>query len=419
MKQITLPGSKSITNRDLILAALASGKSVLRWALDSDDTVYMIEALRTLWIKIYKSNDVLEVHWWIELIEWNNQNIFIWNSWTSMRFLLALAALNKKWSITLTWTPRMLKRPLKDLTDWIKQLGNNIISDNWFPPVTISSSWIFSDSIKMNWASSSQYFTAMIQIAPLLDKWLTIEVDWDLVSKPYIDITINELNKFWVEVTNNEYKSFVIKKQSYKSVNIDIEWDASALSYFVEYIIIHGWELEISNIWSNSKQWDYNFLRAVSIFGLEYNSDWEKTIIRAPGIKKIDLSRYKDLEIDFITMPDVSLTFMALSIFLPWKTKIIWLQTLNLKECDRITAMNNELSKLWVEVACTNDQIEIWELWITPKQNIQIDTYDDHRIAMVFGTLKTLIPNLVILNPECVGKTYPSFWDDMNFVTIN
>lgn len=412
MKTLKLPWSKSITNRDFVLASLTSWQTILEWILLSDDTKHMMNALKSIWIEVEQSWITATINWWIEKFRWDDKTLDIWQSGTCMRFLTAMIILNKIWSITLTGEDRLLQRPMWDLFDSLKQLWVKFES-NWnLPPIKVYPSEIKTNKIKMSWTSSSQFFTALLQIAPVLKNGLEIEVVWDLVSKPYIDLTINELRKFGVKVENDNYKYFKILPEQYKAWKLLVEWDASALSYIACFCALHGSEIKIENIGSNSKQWDYKFLDEMKIFWLKFESDWESTIIIAPWIKNIDLSKYRDYKVDFEAMPDVSMTFMIMSIFLPGKTHITWLQTLNLKECLRIDAMRDELRKIWVEVESDSKSITIWEYTWSHKK-VQIETYNDHRIAMCFGTLETYIWNLEILNPNCVAKTYPNFWDDL------
>ncbi len=412
MKTITLPWSKSITNRDFVLAALTSWQTVLDWILLSDDTHHMMNALKSIWINVVLEWNKAIIDWWIEKIKWDDKELNVWQSWTCMRFLTAMIILNKIWTITLTWESRLLQRPMWDLFDSLKQLWVKYES-NWnLPPIKVYPSEITINKIKMNWTSSSQFFTALLQIAPFLENGLEIEVVWDLVSKPYIDLTINELRKFGVKVENENYNKFIVHPAKYIPWKLLVEWDASALSYIACFCALHGWTIKVENIWKNSKQWDYKFLEEMNIFWLTFESDWETTIMKAPWIKNIDLSKYNDYKVDFENMPDASMSFMIMSIFLPWKTLITWLQTLNLKECLRIDAMRDELRKIWVEVDSNERNIIIWEYnW--SHNFVQIETYNDHRIAMSFGTLETYIWNMEILNPNCVAKTYPKFWEDI------
>ena len=427
MKKLTLPGSKSITNRDLILASLCDWETFLKWILDSDDTKFMIQALKNFWILIEIKWKNLVINWWIKKIKWENQEIFLWASWTSIRFLTAFCALNKIWKITLKWTERLNKRPIWDLILWLKQLWFEIKS-NWdFPPIEIFNSEILENKAKISWKSSSQFFTALLQIWALLPNWLELEVEWDLVSKPYIDITINELSKFWIKVENQNYQKFLVKKQEFKSPEIlNIEWDASSFSYISAFSILHWKNIQIENLWKNSKQWDFKFLEILEeIFWLKWESNWEKTILNWGNFftnfhSKNEYFKWKNI-FDFESMPDISMTFMILAPFLKWKTKIIWLQTLNLKECKRIDAMKNELKKFWIEVNSTENWIEIWEFskW---EKKIKIKTYDDHRIAMSFWVFKSFLDKInswfeiEILDKNCVNKTYPKFWEDLQYL---
>jgi len=454
MKKLTLPGSKSITNRDLILASLNNWKTKLSWILVSDDTRFMINALKDLGIEIEDNWKEVIINWWVEKLKWDEQEIYLGQSGTCMRFLPALACLIKKWKVTFSGEERLMERPMEALIDWIKQLWINIEArENKFPPIVINKNMLstegfspLNNKIKMNWTISSQFFTALLNIWAFIKWWLEIEVIWDLVSKPYIDMTIFELSKFWIDVENNNYENFKIleKKvgvplvgtQNMGVKNIKVEWDASALSYIANYIVLHWGRIEIQNLWKNTKQWDYKYLEILEkYFGLIYESNWEKTILRCGWIEKnIPLLTKEGLgvvKIDFEDMPDISMSFMSLAIFLPWKTKITWLKTLNLKECKRIDAMRDELRKLWVEVESDEESILIWEYnphLTSPKGRgikglfwiwkIKIETYNDHRIAMTFGVLESYLKKkysekIKILNPSCVAKTYPNFWEDL------
>ncbi|MDD3302561.1 MAG: 3-phosphoshikimate 1-carboxyvinyltransferase [Candidatus Gracilibacteria bacterium] len=438
MKTIRLPGSKSITNRDFVLAALTSGQTVLEGILISDDTKHMMNALNDIGIKVEQSGIKAIIDGGVEKFKGEDKELYIGQSGTCMRFLTAMIILNKVGSITLTGEERLLQRPMGDLFDSLKQIGVNLETNGNFPPVKVTPSELKTNKVKMNGTSSSQFFTALLQIAPVLENGLEIEVIGELVSKPYIDLTINELRKFGCIVENDNYKYFKVLPQRYKPVNLLVEGDASALSYIVCFIALHGGEIKIENIGSNSKQGDYRFLDEMKIFGVEYESDGESTIVRGVGItsplisllqgkgNRVDLSRYRDYSVDFESMPDVSMSFMIMSIFLPGKTHITGLQTLNLKECLRIDAMRDELRKIGVEVDGDEKSIIIGELDISKYRHscegrnlgngqnpIQIETYNDHRIAMCFGVLNTIIGGLNILNPGCVAKTYPNFWEDL------
>ncbi|MFA5917129.1 MAG: 3-phosphoshikimate 1-carboxyvinyltransferase [Candidatus Gracilibacteria bacterium] len=412
MKTITLPGSKSITNRDFVLAAITSGQTVLDGILLSDDTHHMMNALKSIGINVILEGNKAIIDGGVEKIKGDDKELNVGQSGTCMRFLTAMIILNKIGTITLTGESRLLQRPMGDLFDSLKQLGIKYESNGNLPPIKVYPSEITINKIKMNGTSSSQFFTALLQIAPVLENGLELEVVGDLVSKPYIDLTINELRKFGVKVENENYNKFVVHPSNYIPGKLLVEGDASALSYIACFCALHGGTIKVENIGKNSKQGDYKFLEEMKIFGLTFESDGETTIMKAPGIKNIDLSKYKDYKVDFENMPDASMSFMIMSIFLPGKTLITGLQTLNLKECLRIDAMRDELRKIGVEVESDEKSIIIGEY--NGSHNLaQIETYNDHRIAMCFGTLETYIGNLEILNPNCVAKTYPKFWDDL------
>ena len=418
-KWFVLPGSKSLTNRNLVIAALADGTTVLHSVLESDDTMYCVEALRALGIKIEQEGTSLMVHGGVQHLAGNDQELFLWASGTSMRFLTWLSVLNKEWSITLTGTERLCERPLKDLVDGIIQLGLEIDSNDGCPPVTVHPGEPTSKEITMNGESSSQYFTAMMMVGPYLPGWLTIHVEGELVSKPYIDMTIAEMEKFWAKVVNTDYKSFRVMRKKYQPQELTVEGDASALSYIAAYITLHGWRVDITNIGSMTHQGDYRFLDELMWLWLISESDGFATTLGCNGILNYDMELLRDQTIDMEAMPDVSLTYMILALFLPGVTTITGLQTLNLKECRRIEAMATELRRLWVEVSETEESIQIGELpadyeeQAEKREAIEIETYDDHRIAMSFWVLMSYIGWMTIMDPGCVGKTYPNFWEDI------
>ena len=422
MKKITLPWSKSITNRDLILAWIYNGKVNLNWILISDDTKHMINALKSMWIKIEENGNNLVIYGWKDKISWTDKEIYLGQSWTCMRFLPPFSIFIKEGFVKFVWEERLMERPLKPLIDAIKQLWIKIESNDGFPPITIYASEIKNNKVEMDWTISSQFFTGLMNIWAFIKWWLEISVIWDLVSKPYIDLTICELEKFGIKVDNLDYKKFIVyeKKDEKIDLSLQVEWDASALSYIANFIVFNSGEIEISNLWKNTKQWDYKYLDILNkVFNLEYSADKEKTIFKSNSwIKKVDY----DKVFDFESMPDVSLSFMVLVPFIKWDTKIIGLKTLNLKESKRIDAMKNELEKFGIKIESTDDSITIWELNEDnlPKQ-VDIETYKDHRIAMSFATLKTYLEKkydikINILNPKCVEKTYPNFWEDLKFM---
>ena len=419
-KNISLPGSKSITNRDFVLASLAKGKSILRDIGLSDDSDRMREALSTLGIKIEKiSNQDFEIYGRGGDFDLGEKKIYLGGSGTSTRFLLALSVLREGKTI-LDGNESLRARPQRDLLDAIDQLGLKVKSKNdSYLPIEIDSLGLDSitqNKIKMRGDISSQYFTALMQIAPILANGLEIEVEGDLVSKPYIDITINEMSKFGVKVENLDYKKFIISNQKYKPQDLKIEGDASAASYFLALATIHGGEVKINNLGKSSVQGDLGFYRVCEKLGARVKIQNNSLEIKGPVDGKL-----KELnEIDMEDIPDTAQTLMTIASFVPGGVKIRGIQNLRFKECDRINAPATELRKLGVEVETGDDYIRISEKQdFSPEysgltlENISIDTYDDHRMAMSFAVLGTKIGGFSINYPDCVNKTFPAFWEEL------
>jgi 3-phosphoshikimate 1-carboxyvinyltransferase len=263
---------------------------------------------------------------------------------------------------------------------------------------------------------SSQYLTSLLIIAPLLDSGLVIEVEGDLASKPYVDLTLDEMAKFGVRVINHEYRRLSVAPQVYRASDIDVEGDASAASYFAALATLHGARISLSNLGANTRQGDYAFFGLMEQLGARVERSAARTVIEGPR----SLDAGFDGAVDMTRMPDVAPTLMMIAPFLRAPTRITGLATLRVKECDRIAAPTRELAKLGVAVEEGPDYMVIEPLGdgegkrpapSTPKI-VEIETYHDHRIAMSFGVLGSRLPGLRILDPGCVAKTYPDFWRD-------
>ena len=299
----------------------------------------------------------------------------------------------------------MQERPLKDLIEWIKKLWAKIESNNFCPPVTIYWSCEFPDKIKVKWNVSSQYISALLHISPILPNWLIIEIDWKLVSKPYIDITIETMKQFNIFVENNNYKNFKIEHQKYASTIFDVEADASSASYWLALAAITESEITV-NIWENSVQWDIKFVDLLEkIWAKVIKNSTSITIKWNPKLRKI-------WEIDLNKMPDAAMTLAVIAPLLPWVTRIINVANMKVKETDRIKALVVQLKKLWVNAKELNDWLEI-HYCNAFKSWVQIETYNDHRMAMCFAILWLKIGWIEILNPDCCTKTYPNFFYEL------
>ena len=402
--RVQIPWSKSTTNRSLFLSFLWDWKSIVKHPLRSDDTKVMLEALYKLWAWIKEYDNEIEIWWmWGKISKWK-KDLYLWNAWTAVRFLTAFAA-TQVWEITIDWNERMRERPLRDLIEWITLLWAKVESNDYCPPVCITWSLNFPDEIKVRGDTSSQYVSGLLLIAPLLPNWLKIVIEWELVSKPYIDVTIDVMDRFNCLVENNNYKSFTVKNQKYASIIYEVEADASSATYFESLAAITESEITI-NLPRHSIQWDAKFVDILEKIWATISHEWNTMTIKwNKDLKPI-------WEIDLNSMPDAAMTLAVIAPLLPWTTRITNVWNMRVKETDRIKAIVTELIKLWVNAKELEDWLEIehcdkFNTWV------QIETYDDHRMAMCFAILWAKIWWIEILDPNCCSKTYPGFFNDL------
>lgn len=392
---VAIPGSKSYTNRALVLAALADGISTLRNPLFSDDTIYTIEALKKLGIKIDRIGDDLTVNGMGGKFTAPPKRLFLGNAGTGIRFLTALLSITG-FKCNITGNNRMQQRPIKDLLKGLRDLGVKVESSNknGCPPIKNKGNGIKGGEIELSGKISSQYLSALLMLAPYAERDVIINIKDDLVSKPYIDMTIQIMKDFGITLENSDYSKFTIKaKQKYKPQDYKIEGDASSATYFYALEKLHDIKLDIRNINDNSLQADIKFERLVS------------------------KQQIPDL-LDLNDMPDAAMTVAIMAAFKKGRTKITNIANLRLKETDRIKALVTELNKVGCDARELEDGIEINGDPSKLHGNVMIETYDDHRMAMCFAVLATRIPNVQILNPECTSKTYPNFFEHLNNIGI-
>lgn len=411
---IKLPGSKSITNRVLLMAALGNGVTKLIDPLKSEDTDQMINALIKLGVSVKEVNDdqnSIEIKGAEQNFPNKNTNLFLGNSGTTFRPLAAVLAMMGG-DYYLSGIERMHERPIKDLVDALEQMGSSIQyeKNHGYPPITINNSSIeISEPIQIKGDISSQYLTALLIAGPISNNEFNIEVIGDLISKPYIDITLKLLTKFNIFYNNDNWRLFSLKKDSiYRNpTKIFVEGDASSASYFFAAASLAG-SIEIEGINKDSIQGDLKFLDIISKMGakIEYKSD---------SIQVSKASNLKGIEIDCIEIPDAAMTLAIMAVFADKPTKLKNIGSWRVKETDRILAMDNELTKMGVEVSTTHDSMTIFP----QKQlndNISIETYNDHRIAMCFSLFCLKNLNITIKDPNCVNKTYPDYFKDLKSV---
>ena len=405
--QVTLPGSKSITNRILLLSAIADGTTTIIGPLVSDDTLHMIDALKKLQVDLtQKDNGDILIHGTRGNFKNKSAEIFLGNAGTAFRPLTAALSFSKG-QYTLSGLPRMHERPIKDLVDALLQLNADItyLDQEGYPPLKISPSEIMINGpIKIRGDISSQFLTSLLMAMPLTKKEVVIEIVGDLISKPYIDITLNLMARFGIHVKKIDWKHFVIPgSSSYVSPGeIFVEGDASSASYFLAAGALAG-DIEVKGIGRNSIQGDVKFAEALVLMGADIN------ILEASiQIKKV--AALQAINLDCNHIPDAAMTLAVLALFAKGTTKLLNIGSWRVKETDRIKAMATELRKLGAAVTEGNDFIEI-----TPplkiKEHVEIDTYDDHRMAMCFSLVSLKNIPITINDPACVNKTFPTYFE--------
>ncbi|RTK94307.1 MAG: 3-phosphoshikimate 1-carboxyvinyltransferase [Neisseriaceae bacterium] len=408
---INLPGSKSIANRVLPLAAFANGKSIIHNVPDVGEDVHlMLEALKSLGVKITKLATADNKCSSYEIIGCGGElpnkqaELFLGNSGTSIRFLTAMLALCDG-EYTLTGIQRMKERPIGDLTDALRNLGCeiNFIENIGYPPIKTNK---FIDKIipevSISGKVSSQYLTGMLMALPLLKREVVIKITDELISRPYVDITLALLDKFSVktaEISPNVFKVFA--NQQYQAIEYTVEPDASSASYFLAIAALNG-KVQINNLSESSLQGDKNFAKVLSMMGARVN--YGGSFITCESS-----SRLNGISVNMEDMPDVAMTIAAIAPFADSKTYISGISSWKVKETDRLMAIYTELTKLGVQVKYTSDSITIYPCENMASQ-VCIDTYNDHRMAMCFSLI-ALYNGIVINNPECVGKTFANYFE--------
>lgn len=405
--QIALPGSKSISNRTLLLAALATGTTEIRDLLASDDTARMLEALEKLGVKL---ENFAENAWRVTGCNGNFPNkdaeLFLGNAGTAFRPLTAALAFSKG-NYHLSGVPRMHERPIGDLVDALRQAGADIdyLANDGFPPLNISPAQLnLSNTIKIRGDVSSQFLTALLMALPLTGETATIEVVGELISKPYIEITLNLMAKFGVSVQREGWQRFTIPANStYTSPKqIFVEGDASSASYFLAAGAIAG-EVKVTGVDFESIQGDVKFAHELEKLGVKITGGTNSITATAPKQK------IKGFDLDCNHIPDAAMTLAILALFAEGTTTLKNIASWRVKETDRISAMATELRKVGAIVEEGADYIKITPpAQLTP--NAVIDTYDDHRMAMCFSLVSLGGVPITINDPKCVNKTFPDYF---------
>jgi 3-phosphoshikimate 1-carboxyvinyltransferase len=411
--EINIPGSKSISNRALLLATLAKGTTTLTNLLDSDDIRYMLASLKQLGVEfeLSENNTVCKVKGLAGTLNSEKpQTLFLGNAGTAMRPLCAALTLGQG-EFTLTGEPRMEERPIGDLVDALQQLGAKVsyLKNSGFPPLTVNATGLNGGNVKIAGDLSSQFLTALLMVAPLAKDSVNIIIKGELVSKPYIDITIALMKQFGVEVINHNYQRFeILAGQQYISPGkVLVEGDASSASYFLAAGAIQGGEVKVTGVGKLSIQGDVQFADALAAMGanIEWGDDY--IIARKSTLTAIDM--------DMNHIPDAAMTIATAALFAKGTTSLRNIYNWRIKETDRLAAMATELRKVGAIVDEGYDYITI-----TPPENINtaaIDTYNDHRMAMCFSLLAFADCGITINDPDCTSKTFPTFFSEFKRLT--
>ena len=415
---INLPGSKSLSNRALLLAALAKGTTKVTNLLDSDDIRHMLNALKALGVRYHLSDDktICEIEGLGGAFNiQDNLSLFLGNAGTAMRPLTAALCLkgSAEVEVILTGEPRMKERPILHLVDALRQAGADIryLENEGYPPVAIRNKGIKGGNVKIYGSISSQFLTALLMSAPLAENDTEIEIIGELVSKPYIDITLAMMRDFGVHVENHHYQKFQVKgNQSYISPEkYLVEGDASSASYFLAAGAIKG-KVKVTGIGKNSIQGDRLFADVLEKMGAKIT--WGEDFIQA------EHDELHGIDMDMNHIPDAAMTIATTALFANSETVIRNIYNWRVKETDRLTAMATELRKIGAEVEEGEDFIRIQPLAFNQFKHADIETYNDHRMAMCFSLIALSNTSVSILDPKCTSKTFPKFFYEFEKICI-
>lgn len=402
---IAVPGSKSFTNRALLVAALANGNATLTGALFSDDTHYMCNALRKLGIQITENREqsTFQVTGNGGNIQVNGTKLYVGNSGTTTRALISYVSLGHGEFVIDGDEPMRHSRPMSDLLDALMQLGVSAHSqyENGHLPIIVQADGLKGGKTILDASKSSQFLTALLLIAPYAEMGMEIEVIGDLKT-PYIDITIAVMETFGVQVIHKNYRHFHIRGgQQYQPRIFNIEPDASSASYFFAAAALTGGCVTVRHISTDSAQGDVQFVHVLEQMGCQISVSDAGITVQGPH-------QLKGIDVDMKDISDTALTLAAIAPFANSKVAIRNIEHTRWQETDRIHAMVTELRKLGVAVVEHQDGLEISPSPITPAA---IDTYNDHRVAMAFSLVGLKVPGIRINDPECVSKTFPNFFE--------
>lgn len=414
---VHLPGSKSISNRALLLAALTPGITTLSGVLVSDDTRVMLESLNKLGVQTAKVSDsVYQIHGGTPF-KHDQADLFLGNAGTAVRSLTAALALLGG-DYTLSGIDRMHERPIGDLVDALRSAGAHInyLGNEGYPPLKIGRPTLdLAQPIRVKGSVSSQFLTALLMAAPLAvaqsQTDLVIEVEGTLISQPYIAITLDMMEKFGVLVRHDEsWQQFVIYKDAtYTSPGeFHVEGDASSASYFLALGTIAGGPIDVQGVGALSVQGDVQFAKVMEHMGAQVT--YLANSMEVSGVNVAQGEKLKAFDLDFNLIPDAAMTAAALAVYADGPCTLRNIASWRVKETDRIEAMQNELRKVGAQVESGPDWLRVYPIEAGQWRSAQIETYDDHRIAMCMSLMAFGGMGQTILDPNCVSKTFPDYF---------
>ena len=408
---VHLPGSKSLTNRALLAAALARGTSEIHGALFSDDTHCMLKALKALGVGL-SADDLtckVRVDGFGGLFPESQAKLHCGNAGTVIRFLLA-ACCASHGEYELDGDPRMRQRPIGQLVDALRDLGARIgyaVLDGYCP-LTVKGGGLRSGTVVFDQPVSSQYISAILMAAPLASGDVLIDVPGGMPSAPYVRMTLSVMEAFGVEAVNDQTRRFIVPApQTYKATEYHVEPDASAASYFFGAAAVTGGRVTVEGLGTASPQGDVGFVRVLEVMGCRVESSKQRIVVMGPAE-----GRLRGVDVDLNEMPDVAQTLAVIAAFAEGPTRIRNVANLRIKETDRLHALATELGRMGVETEVSADEIIIRPG--KPPVAVRVRTYNDHRMAMSFALAGLRVDGVMIENPGCVAKTFPGFFETWN-----
>lgn len=400
--QVTVPGSKSYTHRILIASALSDGTCEIENALRSEDTLLTLETLTRIGIQTEETDERIIINGSKGVLGPCQEPIYLGNSGTSMRLLSAVVSLGKG-KYTLTGTDRMCERPIQDLLDGLNQMGIRArsVKNNGCPPIEVTGGDIRGGNVGLRCKVSSQFLSALLLIGPYTREGLEIRVTEGPVSKPYIDLTVDVMARLGIEVFRHGYDTFKVRgNQVYTPGNYQVEPDGSNAGYFWAAAAVTRGTVKVRGITKASRQGDVRLTEIFEQMGCKVFEEKDGLTVSGGPLRAVDA--------DMSDMPDMVPTLAVVAAFAKGTTIIRNVAHLKAKESDRLASVATELSKMGIDARCTDSGLIIRG---GSSHGTEIDTYNDHRIAMSFAVAGLVTPGIFIRNESCVEKSFPDFWE--------